>query len=77
MLRQIQEPQVSAFQPPTPYSQGTGTWFVALVNLAADEASKMLTHKYSPAELAYFRALVRSEALFVLTSTVASSFDTC
>lgn len=70
---------MSAFRvnPQPSNAQGTGTWFVAFVNLAADEASKMLTHKYSPAELAYFRALVRSEALFVLTSFVASSFDTC
>ena len=39
--------------------QATNTWFVALVNDTADESSKMLTAKYSIAEVAYFRSLVR------------------
>lgn len=39
--------------------QATETWFVALVNDTADESAKMLTAKYSIAEVAYFRSLVR------------------
>jgi hypothetical protein len=39
--------------------QATNTWFVALVNDTADESAKMLTAKYSIAEVAYFRSLVR------------------
>lgn len=41
----------------------TNTWYVALVNLSADEPSKMLTHKYSIAEVAYFRSLVEAIAM--------------
>jgi hypothetical protein len=40
----------------------TNTWFVALVNDTADESSKMLTAKYSIAEVAYFRSLVETLA---------------
>jgi hypothetical protein len=52
----------------TSHVQATDTWYVAFVNTAADESSKMLTSTYSIAEVAYFRALVRRHPVLALLS---------